>query len=104
MNKQVAVTDISDLPVNQRVTVVAKLINTPSPQEITMDDKTHSMQNCQIAVAYGHCRVVLWQEHLIEFAEGECYEIKHCNSIFIQWLSASGFHTSQMIFLMKINQ
>ena len=75
MSKQVAVTDISDLPVNQRVTVVAKLINISSPKEITKDDKTHSMQNCQIAVAYGHCRVVLWQEHLIDFAEGECYQI-----------------------------
>ena len=52
------------------MTVVAKVINLSSPKEITKDDKTVSMQNCQIADTYGHCKVVLWQECLTKLAEG----------------------------------
>ena len=97
MSKQVAVTDISDLAVNQRVTVVAKIISVSSPKEITKDDKTLKMQNCQIADAYGHCRVVLWEQHLSKLAEGESYQISNvavCSYNGSKYLSASGFHTT----------
>ena len=43
MSKQVAVTNISGLAVNQRVTIVAKVIGVSSSKEITKDDKTVSM-------------------------------------------------------------
>ena len=62
MSKQVAVTNISGLAINQRVTIVAKVVSVSSSKEITKDDKTVSMQNCQISDTYGHCRGVLWQE------------------------------------------
>ena len=54
MSKQVAVTDINDLAVNQRVSVVAKVVSVSSFKEVTKDDRTLTMQNCQIANANGH--------------------------------------------------
>ena len=49
MRKQVAIAEINDLAVNQRVSVVAKVVSVSTPKEITKDDKTLSMQklpNC----------------------------------------------------------
>ena len=61
---------VSDLNANERVAVVAKVARLSSPKEITKDDKTVSMQNCQIADTYGHCKIVLWQERLTKLVEG----------------------------------
>ena len=46
MSKRVAVTDINDLAVNQRVTIVAKVISVSSPKENSKDDKSFQ---CRIA-------------------------------------------------------
>ena len=97
MSKRVAVTDINDLAVNQRVTVVAKVISVSSPKEISKDDKILSMQDCQIADAYGHCRVVLWEEHLNKLAEGECYQISNvavCSYNGSKYLSSGSYHAT----------
>ena len=60
MSKQVAIADINDIAVNQRVSVVVKVISVSSPKEISKDDRTLSMQNCQITLAwkngYAECR------------------------------------------------
>ena len=93
MSKQVAITDISDIAVSQRVSVIAKVVSVSSPKEITKDDRTLSMQNCQIADVYGHCRIVLWQEHINKLIEDESYQISNvsvCSYNGSKYLSASG--------------
>ena len=74
-----AITDISDTDVNQRVSVIAKVVSASS-KEITKEDKTLLIQNCQIADAYGRCRIILWQKHMIQ---DESYKISNVLSILV---------------------
>ena len=55
------------------------------------------MQNCQIADAYSHCRIVLWEEHVNKLTEDQSYQISNvsvCSYNGSKYLSASGFHVA----------
>ena len=69
------------------------------------------MQNCQIADAYSHCQIVVWEEHVNKLTEDQSYQISNVSVYSYngsKYLSASGFHVAfeqvAMMFMMKRTQ
>ena len=77
----VAMNDLKDIAKRQQVSVVGKMLTVDKVEQVFVKGSGQSLSKREVVLANSTaaCRCVLWEKHMNEVKEDQCYKIINAN-------------------------